>query len=60
MWATLFLALGAGAIAQVIVQILRGVAGERPVAGATCGRGPAVAGLLAGFAIMYGTGMLVQ
>src|SRR6185295_7074128 len=30
--AVLFLALGAGAIAQVIVQITRGVAGERPLA----------------------------
>lgn len=58
-WATLFLALGAGAIAQVIVQILGGVAGERPVA-AYLRSGAAVAGLLVGFAIMYGTGMLVQ
>jgi zinc transporter, ZIP family len=58
-WATLFLAFGAGAIGQVIVQILRGVAGERPM-GAYLRTAPVVAGLLAGFAIMYGTGMLVQ
>jgi zinc transporter, ZIP family len=57
--AVLFLAVGAGAIAQVIVQIARGVAGERPLA-AYLGSGPVVAGLFAGFAVMYGTGMLIQ
>ncbi len=58
-WAVLFLAVGAGAIAQVIVQITRGVAGDRPLA-AYLGSGPAVAGLFAGFAVMYATGMLIQ
>jgi zinc transporter ZupT len=58
-WAVLFLAVGAGAIAQVIVQIARGVAGERPLS-AYLGSGPAVAGLFAGFAVMYATGMLIQ
>jgi zinc transporter ZupT len=58
-WAVLFLGIGAGAIAQVVVQIARGVAGERPLA-AYLGSGPAVAGLFAGFAVMYGTGMLIQ
>jgi zinc transporter ZupT len=58
-WSVLFLALGAGAIAQVVVQIARGVAGERPV-GAYLRSGPVMAGLLAGFAIMYTTGMLVR
>ncbi len=58
-WAVLFLAVGAGAIAQVVVQIARGVAGERPFA-AYLGSGPVVAGLFAGFAVMYGTGMLLQ
>jgi zinc transporter, ZIP family len=57
--AVLFLALGAGAIAQVLVQILRAVAGERPLA-SYLGSGPAVAGLFAGFAVMYATGMLIQ
>jgi zinc transporter ZupT len=57
--AVLFLAVGAGAIAQVIVQIARGVAGERPLA-AYVRSGPVVAGLFAGFAVMYGTGMLIQ
>jgi zinc transporter ZupT len=55
----LFLALGAGAIAQVVVQIARGVAGERPL-GVYLKSAPAVLGLLAGFAVMYGTGLLVQ
>lgn len=58
-WGVLFLAIGAGAIAQVIVQIARGVAGERPLP-AYLGSGPAVAGLFAGFAVMYATGMLIQ
>jgi len=55
----LFLALGAGAIAQVVVQIARGVAGERPL-GVYLKSAPAVLGLLAGFAVMYGTGLLIQ
>jgi zinc transporter ZupT len=57
--AVLFLAIGAGAIAQVIVQITRGVAGERPLA-AYLGNGAVVAGLFAGFTVMYATGMLIQ
>ena len=57
--AVLFLALGAGAIAQVIVQITRGVAGDRPLA-AYLVNGPVIAGLFAGFAVMYTTGMLIQ
>ncbi|MFL6199640.1 MAG: ZIP family metal transporter [Thermoanaerobaculia bacterium] len=55
----LFLALGAGAIAQVIVQIAKGMAAGRPLADALRS-GPVMAGLLAGFALMYTTGMLVQ
>ncbi|HYN21198.1 MAG TPA: ZIP family metal transporter [Thermoanaerobaculia bacterium] len=58
-WAVLFLALGAGAIAQVIGQIAKGVAGERPIS-TYFASGPAVAGLFAGFAVMYATGMLIQ
>ena len=58
-WSVLFLGLGAGAIAQVIVQIARGVAGERPVA-AYLQSGPVVAGFFTGFAVMYSTGMLIQ
>ncbi len=56
-WSVLFLALGVGAIAQVIIQISRqvGVAG-------TARRftsGPVLAGLAAGVMVMYVTGMLV-
>jgi zinc transporter, ZIP family len=58
-WSVLFLGLGAGAIAQVIVQITRGVAGGRPLA-AFLRSAPAVAGFFTGFAIMYSTGMLIQ
>lgn len=56
---TLFLALGAGAVAQVIVQIARGVAGSKPLP-VYLRQAPVVLGLLAGFALMYTTGMLVQ
>jgi zinc transporter ZupT len=55
----LFLALGAGAIAQVIVQITKGMAAGSPLAD-SLRSGPVLAGLLAGFALMYTTGMLVQ
>ncbi|HZM28010.1 MAG TPA: hypothetical protein VFB89_11670, partial [Gemmatimonadales bacterium] len=55
----LFLALGAGAIAQVIVQIAKGMAAGRPLADALRS-GPVMAGLIAGFALMYTTGMLIQ
>jgi zinc transporter ZupT len=54
----LFLALGAGAIAQVIVQISKGMAAGRPLAD-SLRSGPVMAGLLAGFALMYVTGMLI-
>ena len=57
-WSVLFLALGVGAIAQVSVQILGQVADERGML-ASLSRGPIVAGLAAGFAIMYVTGMLL-
>ena len=57
-WAVLFLALGVGAIAQVVVQVVRQMAGESPVI-QQLARGPVLAGLIAGFAVMYVTGMLV-
>ena len=53
------LALGAGAIAQVIVQISKGMAADRPLAD-SLRSGPVMAGLLAGFALMYTTGILTQ
>jgi zinc transporter, ZIP family len=55
-WATLFLAIGAGAIFQVVFELARlpGRAGPNWLAS------PAgVVGLLAGMAIMYATGLLV-
>src|SRR5688500_5440792 len=56
-WSVLFLALGVGAIAQVALQIARQIGrGER--AGALTST-PVLGGLLAGFAVMYVTGMLV-
>ena len=55
----LFLAFGAGAIAQVVVQIARGAARERPLGRFLVGA-PVASGLLVGFLIMYTTGMLVQ
>jgi zinc transporter ZupT len=57
-WAVLFLAIGVGAIAQVVLQVARQMGRE---AGGTrrFASGPALAGLVAGFAVMYVTGMLV-
>jgi ZIP family zinc transporter len=57
-WSVVFLALGAGAIAQVIVQILGQVAEGRPVR-RYLGSGPVMAGLATGIAVMYVTGMLL-
>jgi ZIP family zinc transporter len=57
-WSVLFLAIGVGAIAQVIVQIVRQMAGGQAIAGQLA-RGPVLAGLATGFAVMYLTGMLV-
>jgi zinc transporter ZupT len=56
--AVLFLAIGAGAIAQVLIQISRQVAGERRV-GEFFATVPALTGLFAGFTVMYATGMVV-
>jgi zinc transporter, ZIP family len=57
-WALLCLALGVGAIAQVVVQILKQMAGEEPVVSYMT-RGPMLAGLFTGFIVMYATGMLI-
>jgi ZIP family zinc transporter len=54
----LFLAIGAGAIAQVILQIGRQMAGELPLLRILTA-GHVMAGLFAGFAVMYATGMMV-
>jgi ZIP family zinc transporter len=57
-WSVLFLAIGVGAIAQVIVQIVRQMSRE-DVPSRVLIRRPVLGGLLAGFAVMYVTGMLV-
>jgi len=54
----LFLGLGVGAIAQVVLQILRQMTRERPLS-ERLGHLPVVLGLLGGFGVMYVTGMLV-
>lgn len=57
-WSVIFLAIGAGAIAQVVVQIARQMAGSQPISGYFA-RTATAAGLLSGVAVMYVTGMLV-
>ncbi len=57
-WSVLCLALGAGAIAQVIVQLSRQMVGDRSLARYVTT--PSVAsGLFAGVAVMYVTGLIV-
>lgn len=56
-WAVVFLGIGAGAIFQVVIEITRyQVSEDGPQ---TLASGYSIAGLAAGFAIMYITGMLV-
>ena len=57
-WSVLFLAVGVGAIAQVVAQLVRHMTREGSVA-RMLATGPVLAGLFAGFAVMYVTGMLV-
>jgi len=57
-WSVLFLALGAGAIAPVVVQLTRQVVGEKSVAGYVT-TPPVASGLFAGVAVMYATGLIV-
>jgi zinc transporter ZupT len=56
--AVLFLGFGAGAIAQVLLQIARQMAGTESIA-VRFSSPPIMGGLLAGFLIMVATGMLV-
>jgi zinc transporter, ZIP family len=60
-WALVFLAVGVGAIAQVVVQILGQMVPARKDEpfGSFLVSGPVAAGLLAGFIVMYATGMLI-
>lgn len=57
-WSVVFLAIGVGAIAQVVGQIVRQMTREGSIA-RVLATGPVLAGLCAGFAVMYVTGMLV-
>ena len=57
-WSVLLLAVGVGAIAQVVVQILRQLGRDSSVA-RSLATAPVLGGLFAGFAVMYITGMLV-
>jgi len=57
-WSVVFLAVGVGAIAQVVGQIVRQMTSQGSVA-RVLATGPVLAGLFAGFAVMYVTGMLV-
>jgi zinc transporter, ZIP family len=56
--AVLCLGLGAGAIAQVIIQLSRQVGTDQPAA-QRFATAPVMLGLMGGFAVMYATGMLV-
>lgn len=57
-WALVFLGFGVGAIAQVVAQILGQMAGDEPLPRYLATR-PVLAGLLAGFVVMYTTGLLI-
>lgn len=57
-WSVVFLSIGAGAIAQVVVQIARQMAGAEPV-GRRFASAPILTGLMAGFVVMYATGLMV-
>jgi ZIP family zinc transporter len=58
-WALLFLALGVGAIAQVVVQIVGQMSRDERLSSFLT-RGPVVAGLFTGVLVMYATGMLIS
>ncbi|MFP3939708.1 MAG: hypothetical protein ACLF0P_05325 [Thermoanaerobaculia bacterium] len=57
-WSVVFLAVGAGAIAQVVAQVARGMTTGRSWAH-LLRSGSVAAGLVAGIAVMYATGMMV-
>ncbi len=58
LWSVVFLSIGAGAIAQVVIQVTRQMAGDQPVAHHLA-TAPVVTGLVAGFGVMYVTGLMV-
>ncbi|HEY2934071.1 MAG TPA: metal transporter [Acidobacteriota bacterium] len=57
-WAVMFLGIGVGAISQVILQIVRQMAGSQPII-QFFSRATVLAGLMAGFVVMYSTGLLI-
>lgn len=57
-WAAFALAVGAGAILQVVVEVT--LLMLRRADGGTYARATAMAGMIAGIAVMYGTALLVQ
>lgn len=57
-WALVFLAVGAGAIAQVSLLILKGTAAGRTLPDLLT-RKPVLSGLAVGLGVMYATGMLI-
>lgn len=59
-WSALALAIGAGAILQVIVEVGALLARNRGGAGAAISNAPVLAGLAAGVGFMYLTAMLVK
>jgi zinc transporter ZupT len=58
LWSVVFLGIAAGAIAQVVILLGRQMAKQRQIGALMVSR-PVLAGLLAGFAVMYATGLLV-
>ena len=57
-WSVVFLAIAAGAIAQVVVLIGRQMTKGRQLGSLVASR-PVMTGLVAGFAVMYVTGLMV-
>lgn len=59
-WGALALAVGAGAILQVVIEVAGLLMRRSRARGAPWASGSAVAGLFLGVAVMYGTALLVQ
>ena len=57
-WSVVFLAIGAGAIGQVVVQIVQQMTGNQSMS-RHLATAPVLTGLMAGFGVMYVTGLLV-
>jgi ZIP family zinc transporter len=59
-WAALTLAVGAGAILQVVIEVGRLLLGQARADGRGWLSGPALGGVAAGIAVMFATALLVQ